>query len=135
LVHDFLKAKSRPNIFSLVVSPSEATYRAAWRPSLAMRFWATGKSFKAEILQRDTLTKNLDQFLKFSWLANPLNFYGKFSGISLEARFSTILFSQPTYDISYIQENIAEQILLIKLSIHWIFEYFFFDICTCTCRC
>jgi hypothetical protein len=34
------------------------------------------------------------------------------------SKFSTILFSQPTYDISYIQENIAEQILLIKLSIH-----------------
>jgi hypothetical protein len=41
-----------------------------------------------------------------------------FSGMSLEASFSTIPFSLPTYDISYIQENIAEQILLIKLSIH-----------------
>ncbi len=58
-----------------------------------------------------------------------MDFYGNFSGISLEAKFSTILFSQPTYDTSYIQENIAEQILLIKLklnlSIHCIFEYFF----------
>jgi hypothetical protein len=35
-----------------------------------------------------------------------LDFYGSFSGISLEARFSTILFSQPTNDKSY------------KLSIH-----------------
>ncbi len=48
-----------------------------------------------------------------------------YSRIILEARFSTFLFSQPTYDISYIQEIIAEQILLIKLSIHWIFEYLF----------
>jgi hypothetical protein len=92
---------------------------------LATRFWATGKSFRAEIWQRETLTKNLDPFLKFSWLVNPLDFNGHFSRISLKAKFSTILFSQPTYDISYIQENIAEQILLIKLSIHWFFKYFF----------
>jgi hypothetical protein len=45
-------------------------------------------------------------------LINPLDFYGLFSGISLEASFSNILFSQPTYNISYIQENVAEQILL-----------------------
>jgi hypothetical protein len=64
------------------------------------------------------LTKNLDPFLKLSCLVNPLDFYGNFSGMSLEVRFSNIFFSQPTYDNSYIQENIAEKFLLIKLSIH-----------------
>jgi hypothetical protein len=43
-------------------------------------------------------------------LVNPLDFYDNFAGISLEAKFSTVLFSQPTEDISFIQENIAEQI-------------------------
>ncbi len=78
--------------FSLVVSTSGATYRAAWRPSLATRFWATGKSFRAEIRQSETLTKNLDPFLKFSRLVNPLDFYGNFSRISLEANFPLFFF-------------------------------------------
>ncbi len=33
-----------------------------------------------------------------------MDFYGHFSRICLEARFSTVLFSRPTYDKSYIQQ-------------------------------